>query len=365
MYVEHPIAFVDAINWAFVNARFIFYVYTWLSDYVCHGPNSTEITRAYDYQVAGISERDIGKRVTIRLRGDDGFYDLVGELVSATSILNRHGQVVTFNPEQIHIWKEIEQVPRSAKSGAPLSIRIYNLERVLNETWRANIEVESNGWILRADKGITRRANSALVLNDRNQLDLIDLIDQIDEVIGWYRERDLTPTIQLVPDLHKALDEKLSSRGFSDQLDALVMVKDLEPKPRPDFEFHVSEQPSQEWLAAQNDEALAEIMMRSEAKYLSIKEGNQLLAVGRIGFAKDWAVLSRIWVAPNLRGTGLGRKILSALEFESSASKIALQVASSNSVAINLYESEGYVSHHLYRFRALPQKIDLLQDLCC
>jgi hypothetical protein len=41
MYVEHAIAFVDAIDWAFIDARFIFYVYTWLGDYVCHGLNST------------------------------------------------------------------------------------------------------------------------------------------------------------------------------------------------------------------------------------------------------------------------------------------------------------------------------------
>lgn len=303
-----------------------------------------------------ISDRDIGKRVTIRLQGVDGYHDLVGQLISATSILNRHGEVVTFNPADIYIWKEIEQVPRSATSGAPLSIRINELERALSQTWRAESEVEQDGWIFRADKGITRRANSALVLNNR---------DLIDVAIGWYRERDLAPTIQFVPELHEALEEKLSRRGFSDQLDAIVMVKDAVPIPRPEFEFEVSEQPSQKWLAAQNDEAISEIMVRSAAKYLSIKEGDKYLAVGRIGFAQDWAVLSRIWVEPNLRGTGLGRKILSALEFENSAPKIALQVATSNNVAIKLYESEGYIRHHLYRFRALPQKINLLQDLCC
>lgn len=306
--------------------------------------------------MASISEREIGKRVTIRLRDEDGYRDLVGELISTTSILNRHGQVVSFDPAGIYIWKVIEPVPRTAASGAPLSMRVYELERVLNETWRAKTEVEHNGWVLRADKGITRRANSALVLNDQ---------EFIDEVIGWYRERDLSPTIQLVPNLHQALDEKLTSRGFSDQMDALVMVKDAAPQSRPGFEFEVSEEPSNKWLATQNDEAIAEILMRSKAKYLSIKDGENYLAVGRVGFSQDWAVLSRIWVEPSLRGTGLGRKILSALEYESSAPKIALQVATSNNVAIKLYESVGYIHHHLYRFRALPQKINLLQDLCC
>ena len=98
--------------------------------------------------MASISEREIGKRVTIRLRGEDGYRDLVGELISTTTILNRHGQVVSFDPAEIYIWKVIEPVPRTAASGAPLSMRVYELERVLNETWRAKTEVEHNGRLL-------------------------------------------------------------------------------------------------------------------------------------------------------------------------------------------------------------------------
>jgi hypothetical protein len=41
MDIKHPVAFVDAIYWALFDARFVFDVYTWFCDYVCHARNST------------------------------------------------------------------------------------------------------------------------------------------------------------------------------------------------------------------------------------------------------------------------------------------------------------------------------------
>lgn len=314
--------------------------------------------------MAAISQSDIGKRVTIRLKDGDGYRDLVGHLRSLKTIENRHGQIVEFDPEQIHIWREITEVVRTASSGAPLSVRIYDLERVLNATWRAKIEEERDGWLFRFDNGITRRANSALVLTNSKSSAGSRIDERIDEVIGWYRNHNFAPTLQFVPTLHGDLDERLNARGFKDSIDALVMVKDHQPV-SVDFEYEVKEEPTEDWLATQNDHQIADLMRRSAAKYLSLRIGEKVVAVGRIAFEADWAVLSRIWVDPEFRGQGLGRKILLALESNCHAPKIALQVATSNTLAINLYESTGYQSHHLYRFRALPQRIDLLQDQCC
>ena len=333
---------------------------------------TTDTNKAYDSQVGPIRDTrntsdirdiqvsDIGKRVTIRFRESDGYHDLVGHLTSTSSIQNRHGQIIEFDPAKIFIWREINPVPRGANSGAPLSIRIYELERLLTETWRAKLEHEHGGWLLRGDGGITKRANSALVLNNTHS------DSQIDEVIGWYRNLNLNPTIHLIPTLHQELDEALVKRGFTESLDALVMVKDHDQKlTEVDFDYEVSDQPTTEWLAAQNDQEIAPIMQRSKASYITLRSGRKISAVGRIGYVDDWAVLSRIWVAPSLRQLGLGRKILSAMEAEIACPKIALQVAKSNSIAINLYESFGYQTHHVYRFRELPQRIDLLPDLCC
>ena len=157
-----------------------------------------------------ISDSDIGKKVTIRLRDGSGFRDLVGHLVSTDSIRDRRDEVITFDSSEIHLWREIVDVERTASSGAPLSIRIFELEKLTSSTWQAAEEVFVGGWLMRADVGVTKRANSALVLNTE---------DHIDELITWYGERNLNPIVSLIPDLHHELDKKLEARGFTHLLD--------------------------------------------------------------------------------------------------------------------------------------------------
>jgi hypothetical protein len=50
----------------------------------------------------------IGKRVSIRLHDPEGgFRDIVGHLESATSLRNRHGELIEFSHGEIFIWREV------------------------------------------------------------------------------------------------------------------------------------------------------------------------------------------------------------------------------------------------------------------
>ena len=298
--------------------------------------------------MAEISDSDIGKRVTIRLHDEPGFRDIVGHLLSQTSLKNRHGQIVNFDPKKIHLWREIVEVPRTATSGAPFSMRVYDLERTANRTWVAKEEFEIGNWIFRADVGITRRANSALILGNDNH---------IDQLISWYQARNLQPTVSLVPTLNEKLDEVLEKSGFEKLLDLEVMVKDP-INTQTTFDYEVYETPSKEWLAIHKDEQILPLLNRTSSKYIQITNDQELIAIGRIAFAGDWAVISRIWVTPNRRGQGFSRKMLQALENESNGAKLALQVRQENIEAYELYKSAGYLNHHSCRFRALPQQIN-------
>jgi GNAT superfamily N-acetyltransferase len=293
--------------------------------------------------VGQISESDIGKRVTIRLHDAPGFRDIVGHLLSPTSLKNRHGEIVQFDPAQIYIWREIIDVPRTATSGAPLSVRIYDLERIANKTWPAKEELIVGNWIFRADVGITRRANSALILGSD---------DHIDQMITWYQKRGLNPTVSLVPGINQELDNVLENRGLMKLLDLEVLVKDP-VSATVDFDYEILEEPSVEWLAVHKDEPIKKLLTKGPAKHITIKEREKVIAIGRIAFADDWAVLSRIWVAPDERGKGYGRKMLHALESQANGAKLALQVQLENSEAYELYKSAGYQNHHTCRFRAL------------
>ena len=298
--------------------------------------------------MAEISDSDIGKRVTIRLHDEPGYRDIVGHLLSQTSLKNRHGQIVNFDPKKIHLWREIVEVPRTATSGAPFSMRVYDLERTANRTWVAKEEFEIGNWIFRADVGITRRANSALILGNDNH---------IDQLISWYQARNLQPTVSLVPTLNEKLDEVLEKSGFEKLLDLEVMVKDP-INTQTTFDYEVYETPSKEWLAVHKDEQILPLLNRTSSKYIQITNDQELIAIGRIAFADDWAVISRIWVTPDRRGQGFGRKMLQALENESNGAKLALQVRQENIEAYELYKSAGYLNHHGCRFRALPLQIN-------
>jgi GNAT superfamily N-acetyltransferase len=275
---------------------------------------------------AEILDSDIGKRVTIRLVENPGYRDIVGYLISPTSLRNRHGEIIHFDPSQIFIWRTIDEVPRTAGTGAPLSIRIQELEKIANESWVAKNQEVFGNWIFRSDVGLTRRANSALILGSE---------DRIDQCITWYRERDLQPTVSLIPALNEALDAELELRNFKKLLDLDVMVKD--PTERHiDFDFEVFEAPSADWQAIHGDEAIEPLLLRTPSKYVEFRNDGNLFAIGRIAFVRDWAVISRIWVAPSMRSRGYGRKVLIALESLAPGAKLALQVQRENKSAFDL-----------------------------
>ena len=65
----------------------------------------------------------LGKRATLRLRDSDGgFRDLVGVVQSETELINRRGEVVTFNPDDIAVMREIPVFNRRDISEGTLSM---------------------------------------------------------------------------------------------------------------------------------------------------------------------------------------------------------------------------------------------------
>ena len=70
----------------------------------------------------------IGQRFSIRLHDPAGGYrDVVGHLKTAKSLINRKGEEISFDPEQIYIWREIIERPTLAGKGAPLTLRVLEL----------------------------------------------------------------------------------------------------------------------------------------------------------------------------------------------------------------------------------------------
>lgn len=298
----------------------------------------------------------IGKRLTIRLHELDGGYrDIVGILESPSTLRHKDGHEITFSQNEIAIYREIVQVPQMAGKGAPLSMRIIELEKLLNSSWSANEQIMYGKWLFRASGKYTMRANSVLPQGAAPYGEPEKNIDQaIKDVITFYADRDLEPVFHLPLPLYEELFTYLLEHGWREKLKAQVQVADLGiSEVKSDSMLEISTSCDPEWLSVQGDEKLLDLMDKSPALYCMLKRDNNPVAVLRAGIEDDWAVISRLFVKPEYRGLKFGQELmLSAFNnlYLSGITKVALQVDISNEPALALYEGLGFRKHHEYSY---------------
>ncbi len=308
--------------------------------------------------VPGTSE--IGVRLTIRVRDPQGnSRDLLGILQDDRTILRRDGSLATFDPDSITHWRVVVDVSARAGFGAPLSLRIRELEAAAATTWPADVIIEYGKWLLRASKGVTCRANSVLPTGAAPFGEPgADIEATLLDVAAFYRHNGLPPAVQVPLPVYAQLDEYLAAHGWQLAAEFHVMVIDaseIQPLAQDSpFTVETSDEPTPAWLAVQGDGAPEEIMRRYPAHYVSVLVDGQRVAAGRIAFIGSWGILTRVFVNREYRGRGIGRIIMRALANVArtqNCGKLALQVDSRNSPAISMFESLGFRLHHRDRHR--------------
>ena len=310
----------------------------------------------------------IGARVSIRFHDPEGgFRDLVGYLESENTLRNRHGELIEFDREKIAVYKVIEEITHLAGHGAPLSLRIEELENVLTATWPPLTQELFGKWLLRTSGKFTMRANSVL---PRGKAPYGEPPQEIDEaiahVIAHYEKAGLVPTFAIPLPTYQELDEN----GWIEKVRAHVMVADIAHRDlsKSQFTLSISESFDDEWLALQEDHGVADLMRAYPALYASVFDGEKLIGVGRTSHADGWSALSRVFVEPNYRGQGVSRLVVNALlgaSFEAGIKKSVLQVDSKNTIAIHLYSSLGFSFHHEYVYRCYQKTLNLISQECC
>lgn len=314
----------------------------------------------------------IGARVSIRFHDPEGgFRDLVGYLESENTLRNRHGELIEFDHEKIAVYKVIEEITHLAGHGAPLSLRIQELENVLTTTWPPLTQELFGKWLLRTSGKFTMRANSVL---PRGKAPYGEPPQEIDEaiahVIAHYEKAGLVPTFAIPLPTYQELDSKLFDNGWIEKVRAHVMVADIAHRDlsKSQFTVSISESFDDEWLALQEDHGVADLMRAYPALYASVFDGEKLVGVGRTSHADGWSALSRVYVEPNYRGHGVSKLVVKALlgaSFEAGIKKSVLQVDSKNTIAIHLYSSLGFSFHHEYVYRCYQKTLNLISQECC
>mgnify|MGYP002628626049 CR=1 FL=1 len=306
----------------------------------------------------------IGKRVTIRLREASGGYrDIVGVLESESHLINAKSEKVTFAQEEIAIWREIKPLPDRAGTGAPLSKRIMALENLSEITWPAEENLIYGKWRLRISDGQTMRANSVLPTGAAPFGEPAAEISQaLSEIVKTYREKKLTPAFSLPVPMFQALDTHLDNNGWRLKIAANFLIRDITENPSisdNSFDIEISDKFSEHWLEVQGDHHLEKIMLRYPAKYLTLRLGEEVLAVGRVAISESWSIITRLYVIPSMRGKGIAKELMNHLlqvAEMNGATKVALQADSENFSGLALYKKMGFRLHHRYNYRTLEGK---------
>lgn len=301
----------------------------------------------------------LGKRMTIRLRDGEGYRDIVGILESEQTLRNRRDEVITFTPNEIAIYRVIEEPLDRAGKGAPQSIRINELEEICRQIWPPLKEVQLGGWRLRLSGKYTMRANSVLPQGSLPYGDPgIEIGDAVNKVVEIYNEEKIPPIFHIPLPTYRALYDKLIELGWEEKIHALAMVSDIEKKVA-DHETEIADDATEEWLGVQGDQGIARIMASYPALYCAVRVDGKIVATGRAAVNGKWCVLSRIYTDPKFRGKGYARTLITSLlnaALEKGATKSVLQVESKNIVAVGLYQSLGFKFHHEYAYLGLSKE---------
>jgi GNAT superfamily N-acetyltransferase len=282
-------------------------------------------------------------------------------LESANTIRKRSGEIVEFDPQQIAIVHPIKEIATRAGSGAPLSLRIAELEALSTLTWPPREIKEMGQWRLRISDGVTYRANSVFVAGPppfgEPGVAIEDAIEQVEKI---YAASQLPAVFHLITPTYQEFADYLIDKGWKEKVGAAFMVCDITDSSEiagtlieKNLTLLNEDSPTPEFLALHNDEILEAIMNSYPARYLSICSDGITIATARMAFSDSWAIVTRLIVSESHRRQGLAELLMQACLGYSHAQgieKMCLQVDRSNIGAQALYEKLGFRVHHTYSF---------------
>ncbi|MFW9841079.1 MAG: GNAT family N-acetyltransferase [Candidatus Thorarchaeota archaeon] len=246
--------------------------------------------------------------------------------------------------------------------------QIVELEQVAANAWIAQENERLGGWLLRANSGVTRRANSVLPLGPP----VLPLEDAIEKVIEFYKERELIPRFQMT-DTSKPqeLDRDLSERGFSVGLQVEVHTAAINHliKIDPGLDVLVSNDITDTWMSVYNEssgydsstmDTRRDLMKRStlHKAFALVRIDREPAGVGLGVVDGKWLGLFNIAVHPSMRERGVAVAVNTALAQwgnQRSAKAAYLQVESENLPALKLYDKLGFQQLYTYWYRKLDE----------
>jgi GNAT superfamily N-acetyltransferase len=247
--------------------------------------------------------------------------------------------------------------------------QIRQLEMLAHHAWLAEEKLRIGGWLLRADHGVTRRANSVLPLGPPG----LSLQFAIESAIDFYESRELIPRFQLTAaSLPEELDSELDSGGFSVGLQVEVWTAQISNllSAQSVCISGTLQEATEEWIdvfasASGHDASTIgtrlSIMSRTlqpSAYSLASVEGHPA-AVGFGVVEGAWLGIFGVAAHPEFRHRGAATSVnreLGVWAQTQGAEHAYLQVETTNRPAKNLYTKLGFKHSYTYWYRDMSSR---------
>lgn len=247
---------------------------------------------------------------------------------------------------------------------------IYQLEELAANAWPAEMVQVVEGWRLRFNHNVTRRANSVWPNGEGNGLPLEEKLALVED---FYARRGCPARYQICPAAQPAhLDSILAGRGYTCAALTAVQIAPLEAvlagaRANPAYSTHISETFDQEWFTlycqAEQVSPQAAAGRRAILQRIAPRAGFALVlaaarpvAIGLGVVERGWLGLFNIVTNPEFRRQGAATAAIRALAQWGQAHHarhIYLQVMADNAPALALYAGLGFERVYHYHYREL------------
>jgi len=233
------------------------------------------------------------------------------------------------------------------------------MEPAFLSAWPALAVAFEGQWLARLSAGYSKRANSVTCLGPDGDP------ARIDRFAAHYRRHGLVPTFRVTPLAPGWLDGELAARGYTVLDPTLTMTAPGGGEPDPDWR----EEPAvtEAWclsyaeaagVAPRHLPAMRAMFGRivPEAAFGTLVLGGAIAGWAMVVRDGPWAGIADVMVRPDLRGRGLGRRLMRAVLAGAAERTAWLQVTEANAAARALYASLGFTEAYRAHYRIAPAR---------
>ena len=281
-----------------------------------------------------------GTRVTVRYRRPAGsvppLTDAVGHLLGIEPLVRvqtKTGAVVQFAPADVVAVRTLSDAPVRTS-------QIRALEHAAAFAWPGVEQQWLDGWLLRAGRGVTYRANSAVPLQVSASPAAIPAI------ADWYTRRGLTPRLAIA-------DRLLRLPGVGERADAVLVIDVSTADPDPSV--RLSARPDDAWLRLYHREVPIDVLTAVvDGELVFASHAEKAVARASVTDAPDgtrWVGLSAMRAADQDAGRALCKALL-AWGAARGATRGYVRVLDGDHATAGLAYSLGFALHHRARYFA-------------